>query len=61
MYDFIPAYEIILHIMYLYVNIAAFNPIHASGSFYTPWKHQKIRGFLMFPGVLERDQWHEMG
>ena len=26
-------------------------------SFYTPWK-QKI---LMFSGVIERDQWHEMG
>ena len=30
-------------------------------SFYTPWKHQKTRGFLMFSGGLERDQWHEMG
>ena len=29
-------------------------------SFYTPWKHQKTKGFLMFPGVIERDQWHEM-
>ena len=30
-------------------------------SFYTPWKHQKTKGFLMFPGVIERHQWHEMG
>ena len=29
-------------------------------SFYTPRK-QKIRGFLMFSGGIERDQWHEMG
>ena len=29
-------------------------------SFYTPRK-QKIRGFLMFSRVIERDQWHEMG
>ena len=30
-------------------------------SFYTPWKHQKISGFLMFSGGIENDQWHEMG
>ena len=30
-------------------------------SFYTPRKHQKTRGFLMFSGGIERDQWHEMG
>ena len=30
-------------------------------SFYTPWKHQRTSGFLMFPGWRERDQWHEMG
>ena len=24
--------------------------------FYTPWKHQKTRGFLMFSGGIERDQ-----
>ena len=30
-------------------------------SFYPPWKHQKIRDFLMLLGGLERDQWHEMG
>ena len=29
--------------------------------FYTPWKHKKPRGFLMFSGGIERDQWHEMG
>ena len=31
------------------------------GSFFTSWKHQKTRGFLMFSGDTERDQWHEMG
>ena len=30
-------------------------------SFDTPRKHQKTRGFLLFSGVIERDQWHEMG
>ena len=30
-------------------------------SFYTPWKHQKTSGFLMFLGGIERDQLHEMG
>ena len=30
-------------------------------SFYTPWKHQKTYGCLMFSGDIERDQWHEMG
>ena len=30
-------------------------------SFYTPKKHQKTRGCMMFSGDTERDQWHEMG
>ena len=30
-------------------------------SFYTPWRHQKISGFLMFSGGIERDQWHKIG
>ena len=30
-------------------------------SFYTPWKHKKTIGFLMFLGGIERDQWHKMG
>ena len=29
--------------------------------FYTFWKHQKTRGFLIFSGGLGKDQWHEMG
>ena len=29
-------------------------------SFYTPWKHQKTFGFLMFSGVIEIQQWLEM-
>ena len=28
---------------------------------YTLSKHQKTRGFVMFSGGIERDQWHEMG
>ena len=27
---------------------------------YTPRTHQEISGFLMFSGVLERDQWQEI-
>ena len=29
--------------------------------FYTPWKHQKIRDFLISSGGTERDHWHWMG
>ena len=29
-------------------------------SFYTPWKHQKTRVFLMFSEGIESNQWHEM-
>ena len=32
------------------------NPFHAMVSFYT----QKTKGFLMFSGGIEKDQWHEM-
>ena len=27
--------------------------------FYTPLKHHKTSGFLIFSGGMERDQWHE--
>ena len=30
-------------------------------SFYTPYKHQKIRYFLMFLGVVEKHQGHKIG
>ena len=30
-------------------------------SFYTPLKHEKTSGFLMFSGGVERNQLHEMG
>ena len=38
-----------------------FNPTHFMPlvSFYTPWKHQKTRGFL-FSGGIEREQCHVM-
>ena len=42
-------------------NIFCLNPFHATLAFYTPWKHQKTSGFLMFSGVIERDQWYDMG
>ena len=28
---------------------------------FTSWKHQKTRGFLIFSGGLERNQWHDIG
>ena len=28
--------------------------------FYTPWKHQKTRGFLMFSGGIKWDYWPKM-
>ena len=36
------------------------NPFNALASFDTPWKHEKILGFLMLSGGIERDQWHEI-
>ena len=31
-------------------------------SFYIPWKHQKMSGYLMFSGGIKKEsQWHEMG
>ena len=29
--------------------------------FYTPWKHQKTGGFLMFSGGIEMEHWLKMG
>ena len=29
--------------------------------FYTPWKHQKTFGFLVFSGGIEMENWPEMG
>ena len=29
-------------------------------SFYTPWKHQKTFGFLVFSGDVKLDHWPEM-
>ena len=36
------------------------NPFHATGLFLSPRKHQKMRGFLMFSGDIEKDHYHEM-
>ena len=30
-------------------------------TFYAPWKHQQTKGFLMFSGAIEGEQWHQMG
>ena len=29
--------------------------------FYTPWKHQKTKGFLVFSGGMKWEPWPEMG
>ena len=29
--------------------------------FYTPWKHQKIKGFLVFSGGIKWEHWSEIG
>ena len=29
--------------------------------FYTPWKHQKTKGYLMFSGGIKWEVWPEMG
>ena len=29
--------------------------------FYTPWKHQKTKGFLLFSGGIKWDHWPEIG
>ena len=30
-------------------------------TFYTPWKHQKNKGFLVFSEGIKRQHWPEMG
>ena len=39
------------------VSLSHYMPLF---SFYTSWKHQKTKGFLMFSGGIEREQWQEM-
>ena len=41
-----------------FIKLTHFLPL---ARFYTPWKDQKTKGFLMFSGGIEKDQWHEMG
>ena len=42
-------------------NTKLINPFHAIGLFDTPWKHQKTKGFPIFSGGIQRDQWDEIG
>ena len=39
-------------------NIQHISPFHATSLFLYP---PETRGFLMFSGGMERDQWHEIG
>ena len=43
------------------LNMELYNHFIPQVNFYTPWKQQKIPGFLMISRVTERDQWYEMG
>ena len=36
-------------------------PISGQYSHYTPWKHQKTKGFLVFSGGIGWEYWPEMG
>ena len=49
----------LINIFYIYCNLLThFTPVI---SFDTPWKCQKATGFLIFSGVIKRDQCHEIG
>ena len=43
---------------YIFSNYNTLDPFHVTGLFLHPLK---TKGFLMFPGGVERGQWHEMG
>ena len=43
---------------FFFQNLTHFMPLVF---LYTPRKHQKTSGFLIFSGGIERDQWHEIG
>ena len=38
-----------------------FSPFHATDLFLYPLKTPENPGFVIFSGVIERDQWNEMG
>ena len=42
-------------------NIIHVNPFLSMSHFYTPWKRQKIFGFLTFSGGIEMWNWTKMG
>ena len=42
------------NIVFLLLSITHFQPMFP---FYTPWKHQKTSGFLMFAGGIEVEDW----
>ena len=37
------------------------NPFSPVSYFYTPWKRQKIKGFLTFSGGIQMERWAKMG
>ena len=40
------------------IHLTDFWPMFA---FYTPWKHQKICGFLVFSGGIKWEHWPKIG
>ena len=50
--------ELLRNRILIFMQLTHFMPLV---SFYTFWKHQKTKGFLVFSGGIEREQWHEMG
>ena len=46
--------------MKIVFTFAILNPFMPLVSFYSPWKHQKNKGFLMFSGGIEWNKWNEL-
>ena len=64
-YEFIPGFESYLtSLTCLELNFLLCKREGGGSSnyvfFYTPWKHQKTPGVLLFPGGIERDQCFQM-
>ena len=50
-----------MNTIFLFLVIEEINPSSTNVHFYTPWKHQKTGGFLMFRGGIEVEDWLKMG
>ena len=57
--------DFVVYVSMVYVSMSRFfssiiNLFHTTGLSYTPWKHQKTRGFLMFSAGIQKYQWYDM-